>query len=217
MPKPLNLVGERFDRLTVTLKNGNKKGRVFWECLCDPKYGGCGTIVFIAAGNLRNGRTRSCGCWRKEATIDNNKVFKTTHGKTHTEEYRIWGGIKSRCYDINFHRYQAYGAQGITMSDEWKNSFEAFYRDMGPRPSKDHSIDRRDNRKGYSKENCRWATRNEQANNRNNTLYYEFDGERKSLADWCREFNVDRKKLYKKLQKGMGFEDAVDELLQKKL
>ena len=100
------------------------------------------------------------------------------------------------------------------MCDEWKESFEAFYRDMGPRPSNEHSIDRKDNSKGYSKDNCRWATKKEQNNNRRDNVYYEFDGEKKTLAEWCHELQIPYQRMYKLLERGFSFEDAADKVIK---
>ena len=205
--KAKDLSGQRFDRLTVILKHPSnvKNGHVRWECLCDPKYGGCGNITIVNVSHLKNGHVRSCGCFRKEN--------KTTHGFSDSPEYGIWNAIKKRCYNPNNQYYSNYGGRGITMSDEWKESFEAFYRDMGPRPSHKHTIDRRENDKGYSKDNCRWATRIEQNNNRKNNIYYEFDGERKTLGEWCSELDLNYDAVYYRLQKGMEFEDALDDVI----
>lgn len=209
MPKILNLIGQRFARLTVTLKTLDtvKSGAAIWECLCD-----CGSVVYIPTGNLRSSQTRSCGCLQKEAVTKTNKN-KVTHGLVDTPEYRTWGLIKDRCYNVKNKRYCDYGGRGITMSDEWEDSFETFYSDMGPRPSLRHTIDRKDNDLGYSKENCRWATRTEQNNNRRNTLYFKFDGETKPLADWCRELNLPYRAVYKRVKAGMDFEDALDAVI----
>lgn len=210
MPKILNLTGQRFARLTVTLKTLDtvKSGATIWECLCD-----CGSVVYIPTGNLRSGQTRSCGCLQKEAVTKTNRN-KVTHGLTDTPEYRIWGLIKDRCYNVKNKRYCDYGGRSISMSDEWKESFETFYQDMGPRPSEEHSIDRRENDKGYSKENCRWATKEEQANNTRRNLLIEFDGEKKTLAEWCRELTVSYPDVYRRINRGMEFEDAVDDVIR---
>lgn len=96
------------------------------------------------------------------------------------------------------------------MSDEWKDDFEAFYRDMGPRPTASHSVERGNNNLGYSKENCRWATKLEQANNRRNNLLCEYHEERKTLAEWCRELSLNYGKAYYLLSKGVAFQDAAN-------
>ena len=200
--KALNLTGNRFDRLTVRLRvpPNSKDGRAVWECECD-----CGNIVYVRADSLRKGNTRSCGCLRNEKLEENS----VTHGMRHSPEYSVWCDIKTRCYNRNHEHYHCYGGRGITVSDEWKESFEAFYRDMGPRPSSDHSIDRKNNDLGYSKENCRWATRVEQANNTRTNLIIDFDGERKSLKTWCSELGLHYRTIYRRLKKGLSFEDSI--------
>lgn len=88
------------------------------------------------------------------------------HGKNKIPEFRIWQNMLNRCYNEKDSSFSHYGARGITVCPEWRDSFEQFITDMGPRPSNDHSVDRINNNKGYSKENCRWATGNEQMQNR---------------------------------------------------
>lgn len=205
MPKIVDLSGQIFGRLTVIKRvESPKPGYLspFWECMCV-----CGKSSIVHIANLRaSGTTKSCGCIAKE------KV--TTHGMSLSPEYVSWRGIKNRCYYPKAINYSNYGGRGITMCDEWKESFEAFYRDMGSRPSNQHSIERDDNDLGYYKENCRWATREEQANNRRSTPLYEFDGERKSLMAWCKELNVNHSAVYYRLRTGMSFEDAIDFVIQ---
>ena len=116
----------------------------------------------------------------------------------------------SRCYNEKNNSYLEYGGCGITVCDEWRESFEAFYQDMGPRPSQDHSIDRKENDKGYSKENCRWDTWEEQASNRRNNLFYDYNGVKRTLAAWCRELSLNYPTVYARLQSGMPFEKAVE-------
>ena len=107
------------------------------------------------------------------------------------------------------------GGDGVTVCDEWRNSFEAFYRDMGSKPSALHSIDRKDSAKSYCKDNCRWATPIEQANNISTNVYYKVAGERKTLAEWCREFEVNYKTMHSLLRRsGFEFEDALERVLE---
>lgn len=204
MPKLIDYTGQQFGRLTVIkrllISNGYNSRVV--ECLCNPEYGGCGKTTTVDLSRLIDGAVVSCGCYRKERA--------TKHGHHKVPEYKTWVNIKQRCYNKKNDQYDDYGGRGITMCDEWKESFEAFYRDMGPRPSPEHSIDRRDNNKGYSKENCRWATLVEQANNRRDNLYFDFDGDRKTLTEWCREFGLNYNRIrYLILKKGISFEDAI--------
>lgn len=128
---------------------------------------------------------------------------------TNSSEYRIYRSIIARCYNERDEAYPEYGGRGITMSDEWRNSFEAFYRDMGPRPSKHHSVDRKDNDLGYTKENCRWATWEEQQNNRRNNVFYLYRGVYKTLGNWSRELSIDYHMAWRRLNKGMSFEEMV--------
>lgn len=203
MPALINLVGQRFFRLTVTARHYKNatNGSVKWECLCD-----CGNTIAVTTSSLRTHNTRSCGCYRKEVVMASN----TSHGMYGSPEHTTWRAIKGRCYEKSHVGYSRYGGRGITMSDEWKNDFQAFYHDMGPRPSPNHSIERNDNDKGYYKENCCWATRLEQANNTSRNIYCEFDGEIKSLSDWCRELNLSYPKMCRHIRKGFSFEDAAD-------
>jgi hypothetical protein len=102
------------------------------------------------------------------------KVYEK-HNMNKTPEYNIWCGIKQRCYNKNLDSYKNYGGRGIVMSDEWKNSFIKFFEDMGKRPSNDHTIERVDNNKGYSKENCVWISKSKQSANRRNVTLNPFD------------------------------------------
>ena len=206
MPKIVDLRGQIFGRLTVLKRHESARPGYlspFWECECI-----CGKFSIVHIANLReSGATKSCGCANKE------KV--TTHGMSKTPEYVVWGGIKHRCYNPKAKYYHHYGGRGITMCDEWRDSFEAFYRDMGPRPTPEHTIERDDNDLGYSKDNCRWATALEQANNTRRNVYFEFDGEKKTLKAWCHELNLPYTRMYNRIRKGMSFEDAVDNLIKK--
>lgn len=169
MPSALRLDGQRYGKLTVIKRHAenNADGSTRWECLCD-----CGNTKIVKVYNLTRGKTQSCGC----------ASLVSFHGLSSSPEYQAWKDMKDRCYNEKNEAYINYGGRGITVCDEWKNDFMAFYTIMGPRPSSHCSLDRKDNDKGYSKDNCRWATRAEQNNNKRNNPHYEYKGERKTLT-----------------------------------
>lgn len=209
MPKIVDLTNKRFDKLTALRKldERNKNGSVMWECRC-----ACNNIVKVSASDLVWEKTKSCGCTRNEAI----RKAKTKHGLARTPEYMSWFSMKCRCYDPKNKRYKEYAGRGITVCDAWRESFETFYADMGPRPSARHTLDRENNDLGYSKDNCRWATPTQQNNNRRNTVRIQFDGEWKPLSEWCREFGIEYAAIYQRLRKGMSFEDALDAAIKNK-
>ena len=152
------LTGLRFGRLTVlehsdSTKNGNAK----WLCRCD-----CGKEVIARADCLKSGKTKSCGCWRKE-------MF-TTHGMTDTPVYHSWMGMIQRCYNPKTKAYKDYGGRGITVCDEWLHDSKAFCDwAMANGYQEGLSIDRIDVNGNYEPSNCRWATAKQQANNKRNS------------------------------------------------
>lgn len=111
------------------------------------------------------------------------KLFTRTHGMRHSPEWRIWTGMKQRCLNPKNPRYLQYGGRGVTVCESWANSFEAFFADMGPRPSHQHTLDRRNNAGNYEPGNCRWATPIEQQNNTTRNRIVEIDGEKMTLAE----------------------------------
>ena len=164
MGNRMNLIGQRFGRLTVVERDGTDGKNALWLCHCD-----CGRTTRSTTSHLRSGHSQSCGCLFKERLIQGGKKtrFATTHGKCKTRVYRIFYGMKDRCYNTKNEKYHLYGARGIEVCDEWKNDFQAFYNwSMANGYSDDLSIDRIDNDKGYSPDNCRWATVTEQNRNR---------------------------------------------------
>lgn len=165
MPKKLDVTGERYGRL-VALKRLDSQGGSRWLFKCD-----CGNVVVRKLGNVRGGHTRSCGCLHNEMLAKRNKD-NSLHNETKSRLYGVWHGMKERCLTTTHKDYKRYGARGITICDEWAQSFEAF-RDWAmangydpDAPYAKCTLDRIDNSKGYSPNNCRWVSAKVQAQNR---------------------------------------------------
>lgn len=154
--RPIDLTGKTFGKLTVLERAGQNKNRnALWKCQCE-----CGLIKITSGRLLRNGDSKSCGCLRLDSCIKTH----TIHGMSKSPEFAIWAAMIQRCQNPKNIGYKDYGGRGITICERWLNSFENFFIDMGPKPEK-HSIDRINNDRGYSPENCRWATCHEQRMN----------------------------------------------------
>lgn len=186
-------------------KRGSKYKK--WDCLCD-----CGKIVSVRTDELKRGRTRSCGCLQRKITIERNYV----HGKSNTRLYYVWQKIKKRCYNPNDKAYKDYGGRGITVCDEWCESFSAFEDwalNNGYDPALSGtqcSIDRINNNEGYTPENCRWVDYSEQSKNRRFCHYISFNGETHTLTDWAKIIGISRSALNNRiLYSNMTLEEAL--------
>lgn len=144
--------GKKFNRLLAIAYVGDRK----YLCKCD-----CGTRTIVSGSHLRAGTTKSCGCADADALQLRNK----THGLSKTPEYKVWAAMIQRCENEKNPSFENYGGRGITVSNEW-HSFETFIADMGRRPDSTLTVERKNNDLGYSKENCVWATRSDQAFNK---------------------------------------------------
>ncbi len=156
-----DITGQVFARWTVVSRaGGNKYRSATWLCRCS-----CGTEKVVLGYTLKNGRSASCGCLTGEmATLIHVRHGHTLKGEAPSRTYRTWQKMKQRCLNLNADNYERYGGRGIKVCERWQEDFKNFLADMGERPE-GTSIDRQDNDKGYYKENCRWATPKEQANN----------------------------------------------------
>lgn len=197
-----DLTGQRFGRLTINRRLDNDaSGRARWRCLCD-----CGGETAACTGQLRSGMTKSCGCIHREGLI----ARSTKHGGRHTREYALWSSMLRRCRSPNDRRYSDYGGRGIAVCARWQ-TFENFVADMGQRPSPKHSIDRIDNDKGYEPNNCRWATRTEQARNTRTNKLLTIGSTTKPLAAWCEQYGASYTRTIMRVRAGWSLERALTE------
>ena len=194
--KPKDITGKRFGKLVAIkpLKTKDNNGSIHWLCECD-----CGNIVEASGHRLRNGSKMSCGC------------LSTKHGMATSKIYNIWGAMKARCLNPNDKAYKNYGSRGITVCSRWSgdNGFKNFLADMGEKP-KDKSLDRIDNNKGYSPDNCRWATRKQQQNNIRTNRYITLNGITKAIHEWCEYFGIKYETARRRIDTyGWGVEEAL--------
>ena len=190
--------GQVFGQLTLICLDGRRGHNLYWTCQC-----ACGTTKTVSQSNLVRGLSASCGCVSRKKLADSRR----THGMSQSNEYQIWHGMLERCHNLKSMHYVKYGAKGTYVDDDWRYSFEHFYRDMGPRPSKQHSVDRIDPFGPYSKDNCRWATADVQANNiraRASIGHRTF-----SVAELARSFSIPAKLVYKRLDNNWSIYDAL--------
>lgn len=199
-----NLTGSRFGRLLVlslvdTAAGANTPTK--WLCQCD-----CGEKIEVRAYNLKSGNTLSCGCLQKEKAAANKK----THGMTGSRLYVIWRHIIGRCTRPNDKAYKWYGGRGITVCDEWKDNFQAFYdwamaNGYNPEAKQGEcTLDRIENGGNYCPENCRWITIQEQQRNKRDNVRVSFNGQVKTVAEWAEEFKCYSGAVYREILKREG-------------
>jgi hypothetical protein len=181
-----SLIGERFNLLTVIEEASltkDRKRRVLFKC-------DCGRTKIIEVHNLKTGHTKSCG----HLIVEEGKK-RVKHGKTKTSEYKSWLKMKDRCYVVNDISYPNYGGRGIKVCDRWRHSFENFYADMGDKPSRKHTLERKNSNEDYTPDNCVWDTWKVQNGNRTNNVWIEHNGKRMILQDWANYFGAHQSNL----------------------
>jgi len=203
MGKLKDLTGQRFGRLTVIKRAENKYGRATWLCQCD-----CGNQKEVQSWNLVSGQTKSCGCNHYSHDIQKDKALR--HGSSYDRLYTIWIGMKQRCYYAKHKQFKHYGGRGITVCDEWKDDFQAFHDwSTSHGYSNNLTIDRIDNDKGYSPDNCRWVSMKEQNNNRRNNRNIEFNGEIHSISEWSVITGIPRTTIRNRINRGWTIEKTL--------
>lgn len=185
----LDISGLKFGNFTAVsfIEVKNKARNAYWKFLCD-----CGEFEDICAYDVKSGK-RSC-CKKCKA--------KQRSSVSKTDEYKIWCDVKTRCTNKNHRSYKNYGGRGISVCKKWLESFDEFMKDLGPRPSKDHSIDRIDYNGNYEPENCRWANHTEQARNKRNNIYVEYEGETMLLVEASEKSGINEACLRARHSKG---------------
>lgn len=198
-----DLTGQRFGRLTPLYRNPIEKGvQTNWRCRCD-----CGNEVDVTQSNLKHGLIQSCGCLHRSLLGEKRR----THGMSNSKLYMAWLNMKARCHNANRREYKNYGGRGITVCNEWNKSSEKFVEWATSNGYRDGlTLDRIDVNGMYSPENCRWITNKEQQNNRRGNVFFEYKGERKTLAEWSETTGIGYKTLEKRFKK-WGVERALTE------
>ena len=211
MASLLDLTGERYGRLTAISSTGVKKGTsMVWSFMCD-----CGNQVERASGEVRRGKTHSCGCLRSELSKAKMKSFQTlgtiassTHRMTGAPEFISWDSMKQRCLNPDHKSFKDYGGRGVVICDRWIDSFDKFLADMGERPE-GTTLDRVDTNGNYEPGNCRWATGKVQGNNKRSSRNITFMGLTRTLKQWADGAGISNKVLAYRLANGWDMKEAL--------
>ena len=199
----VDLTGERFEKLLVIERADNVNGLTAWLCRCD-----CGNTKVIQGKMLKRGLAKSCGCLRREVA----KERATKHSLCGTRLYTTYHNMKKRCYDPKSDHYKWYGNENKHICDEWmgKDGFQEFSKwAMANGYSEDLTIDRIDNNKGYSPENCRWVTAKQNSRNKRNNHFITIKGITKTISEWCECLNVPESRVRGRIALGWDGEKAL--------
>lgn len=193
----IDLTGRTFGRLRALGVYGKKHREILWYCECE-----CGNKVKVRSSYLRNGVTQSCGCYSKD------NPSRRTHNMSRSKIYNRWFHMIERCRNPQNANYHNYGGRGITVCEEWKN-FENYYNDVGEPPFDGAELDRVDNNKGYSPDNCRWVTRTINVRNSRAAKHITVFGQTKTAPEWAEIYHIDYKLFLHRLSAGWSAEKAL--------
>jgi hypothetical protein len=194
--------GDKFNRLTVISEAPQRRGSYrYFNVVCD-----CGKYSTVFLGKLKNGSTKSCGCFSAENAAKRNFRHGGSVGGVLDKEYVTWSNMTDRCRRPKNQKYKNYGARGISVCNEWlgENGYSNFLSDMGKKPIIDnvrYTIERRDVNGNYCKENCYWGTDEIQANNKTTSHFIEHLGEKKTIAQWAKKYQTKYETFRKRLIK----------------
>jgi hypothetical protein len=199
----VELAGQQYGRLVVLQYAWRIRGIRYWHCGCT-----CGNVKVLRQDNFIYGRTKSCGCLRREYIAS-----VTLEVKPARRTYNSWRSMLERCYNPHCKGYCYYGGRGIRVCRRWRESFANFLADMGDAPP-GLTLDRRDNDRGYSPGNCRWATRVEQNQNMRRNVFITYKGKTQVVSAWAREYGLHPEVVRKRLYRGWTLERALTEAVQ---
>jgi hypothetical protein len=207
--KTVDISNKKFGKLLAVKRCTNMSGKTAWECKCD-----CGNITFVTTSNLTCNRIRSCGCLKIKQLLERS----TTHNQRHTVLYSVWRGLRQRCNNPKHASYHNYGGRGITVCEEWDKSFQAFYdwsyaNGYSTENQKNEklklTIDRIDNNGNYEPSNCRWVDRKTQTRNMRTTRFITFNGQNKSVSEWCEIYGIKLQTFNTRIRNGWSIEEAL--------
>lgn len=201
-------IGRRFGRLVVESVSRERRGKrdmIMAHCRCD-----CGTVKDVFWEGLTRGHVKSCGCLNRELAAERIRRLTTKHGGYNTRLYRIFKGMKDRCYRQRNIHFANYGGRGIAVCPEWRGDFAAFREwAMSHGYDETKSIDRIDNDRGYSPDNCRWADTKTQNNNLRTNRRITVGEQTHTMAEWSRLTGVGKSTIHRRLEKGWSAARAV--------
>ena len=203
MSKLIDLTGQKFGRLTVIkrVKNQNKTRSAYWLCQCE-----CGNTTVVSSPNLKNKHAMSCGCLQQESRL----THSIKHGLSKTRLYKIYLGMKKRCYNKKYFQFQHYGGRGIKICDEWLDNFMNFYNwAMTNGYTDELTIDRIDVNGNYEPSNCRWVTPHQQSNNTRTNRLITYNNKTHTMAEWAKITGLTYSAIQHRLDRNWSIEKTL--------